>query len=209
MRYLGTGWLIGPNHVITNHHVIDARSPGEADAGVADFRLQALGATVEFDYDDLALPTVEYGVAELVANDRRLDFAVLKLAPGGPPLDRKPLPLVGAPIVLDPKQVLPVNIIQHPGGETKQIAIRNNAVAQIDGIDLAYFTDTNGGSSGSPVCNDRWQVLALHKAAVKHKTAFQFQGRDTVWVNVGTPIELIVAQLETLGKWAEIGATVV
>jgi endonuclease G len=57
---------------------------------------------------------------------------------------------------------------------------------------LAYFTDTEAGSSGSPACNDRWQVLALHKASTMTLGRYQYQGKDTAWVNIGTTIEKVV-----------------
>ena len=203
-RYFGTGWLLGRNCIITNHHVINARSPGEADASATDFDLQALNSSVEFDYDDLNSPPPSIACTRLIASDRTLDFAILELDAAKLPLNRPPLPLSTVPVVIDQGTYLPVNIIQHPGGQTKQIAIRNNLAARIDGINLSYFTDTEAGSSGSPVCNDQWHVIALHKAAVKHQTKFKYQGRDTAWVNVGTPITLIVDKLKELKVWNQI-----
>lgn len=198
VRYLGTGWLLGARHIITNHHVINARSPGETDASPSDFQKQARNCTIEFDYDDADLPAIPFACAALTAADKTLDFAVLELQPQNPPLNRAPLPLSTKPIVIGQNSYLPVNIIQHPGGQTKQIAIRNNLAARVDGIDLAYFTDTRSGSSGSPVCDDEWHVLALHKATTQYKGSFTYQGRDTAWINVGTPISLIVDHLKEL-----------
>ncbi|MER3477440.1 MAG: hypothetical protein C4287_14275, partial [Leptolyngbya sp. ERB_1_2] len=58
-----------------------------------------------------------------------------------------------------------VTVIQHPGGQPKQIAIRENKVLKIgddqDALQdnfLWYASDTAPGSSGSPVLNDNWQV---------------------------------------------------
>ena len=43
-----------------------------------------------------------------------------------------------------------VNIIQHPNGERKQLALRqNNIIDMLDDF-LQYETDTAPGSSGSP-----------------------------------------------------------
>ena len=36
---------------MTNHHVINARRSGEADANQADLERQALGASLRFDFD--------------------------------------------------------------------------------------------------------------------------------------------------------------
>lgn len=55
-----------------------------------------------------------------------------------------------------------VNIIQHPGGDMKQISIYHNIVTNIDENRVQYLTDTLKGSSGSPVFNSNWDVVALH-----------------------------------------------
>lgn len=207
LRFFGTGWLIGTEHVITNHHVVEARGDGEGAARDDDFRLQALGAEVEFDFDAEGQETERFRVASLVRSDRTLDYAVLKLdqAPG-----RAPLPICTRPITFDGDAPLAVNIIQHPQGAPKQIAIRNNLAAALKGGDLAYFTDTDGGSSGSPVCNDRWEVLALHKAATRSMGSFSYQGKQTAWVNVGTRMDLIVADLQKEPEvWGAIGGRMV
>jgi endonuclease G len=56
-----------------------------------------------------------------------------------------------------------VNIIQHPNGGTKQIVLTANEVTEvISNKHVRYTTDTMPGSSGSPVFNDLWQVIAIH-----------------------------------------------
>src|SRR4051794_13612949 len=55
-----------------------------------------------------------------------------------------------------------VNIIQHPGGLPKQIALYHNLVVFVGGDRVQYLTDTLPGSSGSPVFDSRWRVVALH-----------------------------------------------
>jgi V8-like Glu-specific endopeptidase len=59
-----------------------------------------------------------------------------------------------------------VNIIQHPNGEQKQLAIQDNKVIDELGLFLHYQTDTSPGSSGSSVFNDQWEVVALHYSGV-------------------------------------------
>lgn len=208
MRYFGTGWLVGPMHILTNHHVIDARSEGEAPAAAADFARQALGTRIEFDYDAEGAETWECGVAALCLADAALDYALLELdrSPGRPAL-----PVWGRPIDFAQGARLPVNIIQHPGGQLKQIAVRNNLVASLEGNELAYFTDTDGGSSGSPVCNDRWEVLALHKASTMTFGRFEYQGKETAWINVGTTMDKIVDDIKAKDAtlWSRLQALMV
>jgi endonuclease G len=207
--FFGTGWLIGTKHIVTNHHVISARTDGEAPASPEDFELQARGTAVQFDYDDENIAGEKFTVVALSARNAQLDYALLEL--DREPTGRKPLPIWAKPIDFTGGMRLPVNIIQHPGGEPKQIAIRNNLAAALEGGDLKYFTDTAGGSSGSPVCNDRWQVLALHKASTMSYGKYNYQGKDTAWVNVGTTMERIVADLQanSVDLWANLGAVMV
>jgi len=64
-----------------------------------------------------------------------------------------------------------VNIIQHPNGEPKQLVLRNNEIVDTPDRFLTYKTDTSPGSSGSPVYNDQWEVVALHHAGKPARNA--------------------------------------
>ncbi len=75
------------------------------------------------------------------------------------------------------------------------MAIRNNLIYRAAYPFVSYFTDTEGGSSGSPVCNDDWQVVALHRAW-KSVQGVQFQGKSTPFVNEGTQIAAILEHLK-------------
>lgn len=204
--YFGTGWLIGPKHIITNYHVVDARSEGETNAEKADFELQALRTSVEFDYDDDLTKGLTIRVARLAAANATLDYAILELEASP---ERPPLTLWGRQLEFDANAYLPVNIIQHPNGNSKQMGIRNNLAAKLTERDLAYFTDTDGGSSGSAVCNDQWQVIALHKASDPTLGEFEYQGKRTAWVNTGTRIDRIIDDLRSNATlWAAIAPDV-
>ena len=60
-----------------------------------------------------------------------------------------------------------VTIVQHPRGEKKQIALRENRIVDVLDSFLHYEADTEPGSSGSPVFDDRWQVICLHHASAR------------------------------------------
>jgi endonuclease G len=66
-----------------------------------------------------------------------------------------------------PRRNDPVTIIQHPLGAPKKIGILANLVVQVETPYLYYTTDTMRGSSGSPVLDTNWNVVALHRAAGK------------------------------------------
>jgi len=55
-----------------------------------------------------------------------------------------------------------VIIVQHPGGGPKQIAFYHNVVVYAGDKRVQYLTDTLPGSSGSPVFDNEWNVVALH-----------------------------------------------
>lgn len=189
--HLGTAWIVGPGLVMTNHHVVNARRSDEAPATAADLRLQALGATVEFGVDsDDATPVVA-SVTNLVASSPDLDYALLAVA--GQPAVAVPR-INPALITLTPTTRLAVNIVQHPGGRAKQVALRNNLVSGTTADTIRYFTDTDYGSSGSPVCDDRWRVVALHRGS-RHAANTSYQGRTEAYVNFGSQIQAVLAHI--------------
>ncbi|MEU3747191.1 MULTISPECIES: trypsin-like peptidase domain-containing protein [Streptomyces] len=191
----GTGWMVAPGLLITNHHVVMARS---WESGVRpfvsddDLRLQALMSRSRFDFVENATASPEVTAGELAAWDESLDYAIVRLAAEQAP--RPTLKVATRPLLVRERQRVPVNIIQHPSGLPKRVALRNNLVYRADERDIMYFTDTRGGSSGSPVCLDDWTVVGLHRAT-KKVDEVEFQGQKTKFVNVGTQMSSIMSHL--------------
>jgi endonuclease G, mitochondrial len=192
--HLGTGWLVLPDLLMTNWHVVNAREEGAGDASPADLELQVKALVARFDFDADDVQGHPVAVAQLAAADKALDYALVRLQ--APAAGRAPLTLVQEPLsVLTTADYMAVNIVQHPGGRAKQVAIRNNLVYRATYPSVSYFTDTDGGSSGSPVCRDDWRVVALHRSW-KAVTGVQFMGKSTAWVNEGTQIAAILEHLQ-------------
>ena len=189
--HLGTGWLIGPGLLLTNHHVINARRKGEAPASADDFERQGKAAVVRFGFDEEGLEGSPAPVMAIVAADGALDYALLRINSGARPALTFSLDL---PIAPPGHGAAALNIIQHPKGTPKKVAIRNNLMAGSSDVDIRYFTDTDGGSSGSPVLDDEWRVIGLHRGT-SLAPGVKFQGKDAVYINVGTRISAILDHL--------------
>jgi endonuclease G len=165
-----TGFLIGPGLMMTNNHVFG--KPADATNSIADF-------DYELDVKGMERDPVRFGFepGRLFYTNDKLDFSIVAVAltslAGGQSLtDWGWLPLSGEPGKGDPGEYL--TIIQHPGGQPKQICVRDNKLLKYVGDFVWYMTDTSAGSSGSPAFNRFWQVLALHHSGIAKKDA---QGR--------------------------------
>jgi endonuclease G len=163
----GTGFLIGPGLLMTNEHVF--AHEGDARHSIVDF-------DYELDLNGREREAVHFGFdpQRFFYANKELDFAVVAVAAqsleGGRPLsDFGWLPLSAEPGKSDPGEYL--TIIQHPGGELKQVCVRENKLLKYMDDTLWYMTDTVGGSSGSPVFNRFWQVVGLHHSGVPKQDA--------------------------------------
>ena len=58
----------------------------------------------------------------------------------------------------------PIVIVQHPNGQPLKLAIDSEGVIEVTENRLRYRTNTEPGSSGSPVFDGRLQLVALHHA---------------------------------------------
>ena len=162
---VGTGWLIAPRLLLTNHHVIEARN-GKQSASDADFKRQGEKTVLWFDYHREgqieAQELTEVSVMDVVASNRELDYALLRLPDDASLADRQQVALARE------RPELPrgtrLNIVQHPGGGPLRYAIRNNFFVGLGQhpYQMRYLTDTLEGSSGAPVLDDSWQVVAMH-----------------------------------------------
>lgn len=151
-RGLGTGFLAEGDFVITNHHVIS--SPEDAAQSTIQFNFQEGpdGSLLQYETcpfrpdlcfattvaDDLTVIGIQQGLSAIWGHIEVSDTPI--------------------------KSIHRVNIIQHPGGGPKQIALYHNIVSHLDDHRIQYYTDTLPGSSGSPLFDDSWRLVGVHRA---------------------------------------------
>lgn len=158
----GTGFLISPGVLITNNHVFP--SAAEAEHSLAQFNF-------ELEIDDSQLSPVSFALdpSTLFYTSKDLDFSVIAVREQ--PLDAQvPLSAFGfLPLLENLGKAFEgewLTIIQHPNGERKQLCVRENRLIKREENVLWYSTDTMPGSSGSPVFNNDWFVVALHHSGI-------------------------------------------
>lgn len=146
---LGTGFMVAPNLLMTNNHVIKSQEVAKNSDFSFNYQLDINGK-------ECPTQTVKALPNSAFYTNEELDFTIVTL---------KDLPEFGNPLVLKSKLLKRddrVAIIQHPGGHLKKISIQNNFVAYADKKVLQYTTSTEPGSSGSPVFDDDFQVIGIH-----------------------------------------------
>jgi V8-like Glu-specific endopeptidase len=153
-RWSGTGFLVAPNLLLTNNHVL----PSSDLLSGTIFRFN-----YEENFQGEAQTSDEYRPKSngVFHTNQALDYTLVEVA--GEPGKKwgwLQLSRLSTEIRRDSR----VNIIQHPQGQAKQISLQNNLVQYVGGNVVQYVTSTLQGSSGSPVFNDAWEVVALHHA---------------------------------------------
>jgi hypothetical protein len=187
---VGTGFLIGPDVVLTNHHVVrraidGAVSPTRVsclfDFKVAEDQVLSNGSRCSLvDGEKWTLGFSPHSAHDLEADPKtgepaadELDFAMLRLAqPAGQ------LPAGGfengqerhwielGRDAVDFATMTGVAILQHPRREPLKLAIGMNEEITLNGAGnrIHYDVPTLPGSSGSPVFDTDWELVALHHA---------------------------------------------
>jgi hypothetical protein len=218
----GTGFLLGPNVLITNHHVmrlVKAKLVKPEDVILRfDYKRRGDGLTVnegvyrlaaDWLIDESPIGPNDFKGEE--PNPDQLDYALIRVEgePGNDPvggpevLDKNPdagprgwikLPAVAPDLAPDTS----LFILQHPKGDPLKLAIDTHAIVGVvhGGRRLRYRTNTDAGSSGSPCFDANWNLVALHHMGDPAFGPAQF--------NQGVPFPAIVQLLEDRGKDGEI-----
>lgn len=202
----GTGFLIAPNVVITNYHVMEY---------VIEQKASYSDVVLRFDYNQLrdnnfTSTGTEYPLKRdwliakspyLPSNENRLptfdelDYILLRVdgEPGNTRVGEIDSPARGwielpaEPYEFSPST--PLFIVQHPNGQPLKLAFDTDAIIDVNEnrTRVRYKTNTEPGSSGSPCFNENWDLVALHHMGKEGK------------YNAGTPFSAICEHLKEQG----------
>lgn len=80
-----------------------------------------------------------------------------------------------------------IYIIGHPAGGTLQLSFQDNLLLDYEDPRIHYRTPTTGGSSGSPVFNQQWELIGLHHAGSEemprlHGKPGTYQANEGMWI---------------------------
>lgn len=185
----GTGFLVGPDAVLTNYHVLKSfLTPGASAKSVGcrfDYKVlsdgsRREGTVAKLHATDWQLDFSPYSVAETTSTPDvppptldELDYALVRLerplgdepasANGpadGPKRGWETLPSKAPDFAPD----APLMIAQHPDGKPLKLAVDTDSFLGVNAnrTRVRYATNTEPGSSGSPVFDLNWGLVALH-----------------------------------------------
>lgn len=162
-----TGFMVSPRLMLTNWHVFQTAS---------DAQNSELQFGYEFDITgkEKTATSFSFRPEDFFYSNRNLDYCLVAVnsvsRDSGTSLSKISY------LYLDPEKGKlgeenkeSLNIIHHPDGDFKQLSIRENLFTKITPTTIWYRADTAQGSSGGPVFNDQWQVVALHHSGIADK----------------------------------------
>ncbi|MBK8176305.1 MAG: trypsin-like peptidase domain-containing protein [Rhodospirillales bacterium] len=190
-RWFGTGFLVAADVLLTNHHVLHSIEAAREAWCIFNYEVDGEGKPLETVA--VRLEPERLFVTSPVVDGLDYTFVAIDKAVGA---QFGSIPLVRSAFTVHPGDA--ANIIQHPEGRHKEVTLQQNQVLQDTGVVLHYASDTLGGSSGSPVFNNRWELIALHHASKKIEPGTSFGDGVPVpeYVNEGIKISAIAADLE-------------
>ena len=222
----GTGFLVGPAAVMTNYHVLEdvltGKTPADKVVCLFDYKVLSNGSrmrTTSVGLDptgwnlDSSPPSADEKTNtpdRTVPTADQLDYALVKLARaiGDEPAlsrvgDQAPkrgwVAIPSAPPVFLPKA--PLLIAQHPDGKPLKLSVDTDSVIGVNPnrTRVRYTNNTEPGSSGSPVFDLEWNLVALHHLgdpAYDHPPSY----------NQGVVIDLIRKRIVSRGGGDALGS---
>ncbi|WP_293333250.1 trypsin-like peptidase domain-containing protein [Microcoleus sp. CAWBG58] len=173
-RGIGTGVLVAQNLLLTCYHIFT--------------KTRVEKAWVRFGYKSDSYGTEDTYELDLnfVENHPHLDYALIRLQPT-PSL--QPIRPVNA--ILDSGQK--IRLIHHPQGKPVEISGLSEIV-QVGPEYIDHNLNTDAGSSGAPIFNHAWELVAIHQGnpGVARLTKGKMGGQpiSAIWNQIANHLDL-------------------
>ncbi|MGK7872877.1 MAG: trypsin-like peptidase domain-containing protein [Xenococcaceae cyanobacterium] len=165
-RAIGTGFLLRQNLLLTNYHVLAPYPDADLTAYVSEIELH-FGYLTSPEGNELQGQTFKLTTDPIRHSSptKKYDYVLLQIEDSIKSANNTYYPVKTHYDKL-PEKEMGINLLQHPEGQTMKIALSTNGITGVYERNgrIQYFSDTSGGSSGSPCFNDDWKVIALHHA---------------------------------------------
>jgi hypothetical protein len=157
----GSAFLVAPDLLMTNHHVVEGLLAGSEDPNKA---------IVRFDYEvgadgsPAAGRTCRLAAAWDCGSSQALDYALVRLAEpvGEDDAGGAKRGFVKLGVTHKFTKGEPLMILQHPDAQPLKLSIGSVDQPDVGGTRVAYTANTLPGSSGSPCFNSGLAPVALH-----------------------------------------------
>ena len=193
----GTGFLVGRNLLVTNHHVINSVEIGAVAYAEFEYELPPADLLANRPSASPAVMAIRLDPSRLFVTSpaRRgdLDYTFIWIedaaaeAFGHVPMERGSFTV---------ERDDPTFIIHHPRGRLKEVSLDDTEVLRMRSTAIHYAADTDFGSSGAPVFDQNGRLIALHHARNRDAPVRLTDGREVDVVNEGIKIAAIAVDLE-------------
>jgi V8-like Glu-specific endopeptidase len=212
----GTGFLVGPDMLLTNYHVVESmivEGTGRAYPAISlkfDYKLLADGTPLNTGSyyhvaEDWLVDFSPYSPADTArntaveSNSDELDYALLRInerlgdTRGWISLHRNSTAWHADMLLC---------MVQHPLGQPLKMTLDSRGITSVDAARtrLRYQLHTEAGSSGSPCFNSKWELIALHHLGDSNFDQFHHSA-----YNQGISIAAIVQLLTHRQKQTYLG----
>ena len=217
----GTGFLLGPDMVMTNYHVMEKviKNPKLSKHVTLRFDYKTLengitvneGTLYHLPEEEWLIHASQYNEQEKTdpgnayPSEEELDYALLRVVgePGNDPVGGEDVQDLKAPArgwIPIPVSKYPFEpdsslfIFQHPDGAPLRLAMETQAILGLNQnhTRVRYRTNTEPGSSGSPCFDTDWNLVALHHLGDPNFSKPEY--------NQGIPFMAILGLLEKAHK---------
>ncbi len=193
----GTGFIVGKNLLLTNHHVLNSMDVARAASAQFDYEIQAadllaLRLDAKPAFQSYKLDPKRLFVTSK-ADGSGLDYTFVWIeeaaseAYGIISMERSSFTT---------QEREPVFVVHHPQGRLKEASLDDTETVRMRSTVIHYTADTDYGSSGAPVFDRNGRLIALHHARNGDEPVRMSDGRLVDTVNEGIKIAAIAMDLE-------------